>query len=183
VCSSERQRDDALVTVALQALPPSGTSVIATTAAHDPREFDAPPGSKVVRFLPHEAILERAVCVVCHGGMGIIQKALAAGVPLVVVPYGRDQYETARHIEVAGAGVRLPRRRLSPERLMQAVRTAIALRPGAERVSRAFATAGGQVAAANAIEHAAQTPPELDPQPYLTSLKDPTSNFRDGVGP
>jgi MGT family glycosyltransferase len=151
-CSTERQRDKRLLHVALEALPASGMSVIGTTAAHDPDAFHAPPGSRVVRFVAHEAILKRAACVVCHGGMGITQKALAAGVPVVVVPFGRDQLETARRVEFAGAGVRLSPRRLTPARLAQAVREAIALREGARRVSRAYAAAGGATAAADAIQ-------------------------------
>ena len=105
-----------------------------------------------MRFLPHEAVLQRAACVVCHGGMGITQKALAAEIPVVVVPCGRDQLDTARRVESAGAGVRLSPRRLTPERLADAVRTAIRLREGARRVSRAYAAAGGAGAAADAIE-------------------------------
>jgi MGT family glycosyltransferase len=151
-CSTELQYDRRLIRVALQALPPAGMSVLATAAAHDPDQFDAPPGSRVVRFLPHEAILERAACVVCHGGMGITQKALAAEVPVVVVPFGRDQLETARRVEVAKAGVRLSPRRLTPERLTDAVRTALERRAGAQRVSHAYQAAGGATAAADAIE-------------------------------
>ncbi len=90
-CSTERQHDARLVTVALAALPALGMAVVATTAAHDPGAFDAPAGSRVVSFVAHDAILERAACVVCHGGMGIVQKSLAAGVPVVVVPFGRDR--------------------------------------------------------------------------------------------
>jgi UDP:flavonoid glycosyltransferase YjiC (YdhE family) len=151
-CSTERQRDKRLLHVALEALPAAGMSVIGTSAAHDPGEFRAPSGSRVVRFVSHGAILERAVCVVCHGGMGITQKALAAEVPVVVVPCGRDQLDTARRVEVAEAGVRLSPRRLSPDRLAAAVRTAVGCRVGAQRVSRAFAAAGGPMAAAEAIE-------------------------------
>ena len=151
-CSTERQRDKRLLHVALEALPPAGISVIGTTAAHDPAAFTVPPGSRVVRFLAHDPILERAACVVCHGGMGITQKALAAGIPVVVVPFGRDQHETARRVEFAGAGVRLSPRRLTPTRLAQAVREAIELRDGARRVSRAYTAAGGAAAAADAIE-------------------------------
>jgi len=151
-CSTEHQHDRRLIRVALEALPAAGMSVIATAAAHDPDAFDAPAGSRVVRFLPHEAVLERAACVVCHGGMGITQKALAAEVPVVVVPFGRDQLETARRVEVADAGVRLLPRRLTPERLTDAVRTAFGRRAGAQRVSRAYAAAGGPAAAADAIE-------------------------------
>jgi UDP:flavonoid glycosyltransferase YjiC (YdhE family) len=84
--------------------------------------------------------------------MGITQKALAHGVPVVAVPFGRDQPEVARRVEVAHAGVRLPARKLTPERLRNAVRRAIQLRPGAERIAAAFAAAGGAVAAANELE-------------------------------
>jgi UDP:flavonoid glycosyltransferase YjiC (YdhE family) len=69
-----------------------------------------------------------------------------------VVPFGRDQLETARRVEVARAGVRLSPARLTPERLADAVRTARACRPGAQRVSRAYRLAGGAPAAADAIE-------------------------------
>ncbi|MGH2912097.1 MAG: glycosyltransferase [Solirubrobacteraceae bacterium] len=156
-CSTELQRDKGLVEVALRGLPPNGMSVIATTAAHDPDVFNAPAGSRVERFVPHDAVLERVACVVCHGGMGIAQKALAAGVPVVVVPFGRDQLETARRAEYARAGVRLPPRRLTPARLAQAVREAIPLRDGAQRVSRLFARAGGTMTAADAIEELVST--------------------------
>ena len=151
-CSTERQRDKRLLHVALEALPAAGFAVLGTSAAHDPDGFSAPPGSRVVRFLAHEAVLERAACVVCHGGMGITQKALAAEVPVVVVPCGRDQLDTARRVESAGAGVRLSPRRLTPARLANAVGTAIGLREGARHVSRAYAAAGGATAAAAAIE-------------------------------
>ena len=151
-CSTERQRDKRLLHVALQALPPAGMSVLGTTAAHDPDSFDAPAGSKVVRFVSHDEILDRAACVVCHGGLGITQKALAAEVPAVVVPFGRDQAETARRVEFAKAGVRLSPRRLNPERLLDAVHSAMQCREGAQRVSRAYTAAGGASVAADAME-------------------------------
>lgn len=50
------------------------------------------------------------------------------------------------------SGVRLTPRRLSSRRLARAVHTAIEHRAGAQRVSRAFASAGGPKAAADAIE-------------------------------
>ncbi|MGO9247427.1 MAG: glycosyltransferase [Solirubrobacteraceae bacterium] len=151
-CSTERQRDKRLLHVCLDALPAAGMSVIGTSAAHDPDQFSAPPGSRVVRFVPHEPILQRAACVVCHGGMGITQKALAAGVPVVVVPCGRDQLDTARRVQVAQAGVRISPRRLTAARLVDAVHTAIERRAGAQRVSRTYEAAGGQTAGADAIE-------------------------------
>jgi MGT family glycosyltransferase len=155
-CSTEHQRDKRLIHVALEALTAAGMSVVASTAAHDPQQFSAPPGARIVRFVSHEAILERAACVVCHGGMGITQKALAAGVPVVVVPFGRDQAETASRVVHAGAGARLSPRHLSVERLDDAVRAAMGRRAGAQRVSRLYAEAGGAAAAADAIEQLAR---------------------------
>ncbi len=64
-----------------------------------------------------------AAAVVCHGGMGIVQKAIAA------VPLGRDQPEVARRITESGAGVAVALKRLSAERLRVAVRDAMAMRP------------------------------------------------------
>jgi UDP:flavonoid glycosyltransferase YjiC (YdhE family) len=151
-CSTEMQRDKRLLHVALEALPAAGISVLGTTAAHDPAGFATAPGSKVVRFVSHDAVLGRTACVVCHGGLGITQKALAADVPVVVVPFGRDQAETARRVEFAKAGVRLTPRRLTPERLLDAVHSAMQCREGAQRVSRAYTAAGGASAAADAIE-------------------------------
>jgi UDP:flavonoid glycosyltransferase YjiC (YdhE family) len=45
--------------------------------------------------------------VITHGGHGTVMKALIAGVPLVVVPLGRDQPGNAARVVHAGAGVRL----------------------------------------------------------------------------
>ena len=100
-------------------------------------------------------VLERAACVVCHAGMGVTQKALAHGVPVVAIPFGRDQPEVARRVEIAHAGVRLPVRKLSPDRLIQLVHRAIALRPGAKRIARAFAEIDTPTVAAAALEELA----------------------------
>ncbi|MEA2459361.1 MAG: hypothetical protein QOC95_2333 [Thermoleophilaceae bacterium] len=150
--SSEFQDDSDLVSTALEALRDEPVRVVATTLDTDPSSFDAPPNARIERFVPHGPLLDRAACVVCHGGMGITQKALAHGVPVCVVPFGRDQLETARHVEVAGAGTRLPAQRLNAERLRKAVRTATSRRAGAQRMAEAFARAGGGPAAADAFE-------------------------------
>ncbi len=124
----------------------------ACPAAVDPAQLHGAANARVERFVPHTPLLARAACVVCHGGMGITQKALAAGVPVCVVPFGRDQLEVARHVEVAGAGVRLLPKNLTPARLRDAVRATRAHKSGAERVGVAFSSAGGVARAAGELE-------------------------------
>jgi MGT family glycosyltransferase len=151
-CSTEFQNDGKLVRAALEALAEEEVNIVVTTAGVDPSSFTPPPNARIERFVPHSPLLERASCVVCHGGMGITQKALSAGVPVCVVPFGRDQFDVARHVEVADAGTRLPASRLRPDRLRMAVREATEKKAGAERIASAFAPAGGPRAAVDALE-------------------------------
>ncbi len=158
-CSTEFQNDGKIIETALRGLANEEVLVVATTASIDPTSFKAPPNARIERFLPHGLLLEKAACVVCHGGMGITQKALAAGVPLVVVPFGRDQMEVARHLQEAGAGVSLPKGKLRPDRLRQAVREAMQMKAGAQRIAEAFRKSGGAAAAASAVEALHSQPP------------------------
>lgn len=149
--SSEFQDDGRLVAVALEALAKEDVTVVATLPSAVP-PARVPVNARVERFVPHGPLLERSLCAVTHGGMGVTQKALAEGVPVCAVPFGRDQREVARRVEVCGAGSRLPASRLTPKRLRAKVREAIACREGASRVASAFDAAGGARAAADAVE-------------------------------
>ena len=90
-----------------------------------------------------------------------LQRAINAEQPevlfVVAVPFGRDQPEVARRVEVAQAGVRLPVRRLAADRLRDVVRHAIELRPGAEtdrgRVRRRRRRCGRSRRARTARQH------------------------------
>lgn len=154
-CSSDFQNDGKLVEAALAGLAGEDVFVVATTAGVDPKGFASPANARIERYLPHGPILERAACVVCHAGMGITQKALAAGVPVCAVPFGRDQFEVARRVVVADAGVMLPKGRLRPRGLRRAVSEAMTKKAGAARVAEGFAAAGGAAAAADALEETA----------------------------
>ena len=150
-CSTELQNDGKLAQTTLDTLAEEDVNVLVTTAGVNPSTLAPPPNARVVKFLPHGPVLERAVCVVCHGGMGITQKALAAGVPVCVVPFGGDQ------LEVAGAGTRLPAARLRTDRLRTAIREARNKKAGAERIASAFAVAGGPRTAVDALERLARS--------------------------
>jgi MGT family glycosyltransferase len=154
--STEFQADDRLLQVALDALAGEPVMVIATSPIASRAGLRIPANARVEAFVPHGPILKFTACVVCHGGMGTTQKALAAGVPVCVVPFGRDQPEVARRVEVARAGTRLPAARLNLTRLRRAVREAMTMSEGAARIASAFAAAGGAPAAADALEKQAR---------------------------
>jgi len=156
--SSEFQNDGRLVQAALDALADEPVEVVATLPAGDPADYRIPGNARVERFVPHAPLLDRAVCAVTHGGMGATQKALARGVPVCAVPFGRDQLEVARRVEIAGAGTRLPASRLRPDRLRNKIREALTKAAGARRVAQAFAAAGGAAAAAKVFESRLFTP-------------------------
>ncbi len=178
-CSTEFQDDGKLAAVALEAFADSQYEVAVTTGAVDPAGLPSVPNAHVARFMPHRPLLERAACVVCHAGMGITQKALAAGVPVCAVPFGRDQFEVARRVVVAEAGAMLPAGRLRSARLRAAVRETIDRTAGAKRIATAFDSAGGAPAAADALEELVTT--RESPHDHDHQLED-RARHRDGVG-
>ena len=150
--SSEFQDDGRLLTTAFEALRDEDVLVVGTLPAGDAEHVAVPPNGRLETFLPHSLVLDRAACVISHGGMGATQKALAAGVPVVVVPFGRDQLEVARRAELTGAGVRLLPRKLTAERLRDAVREARGRRRAATELAARLAAAGGAPRAADELE-------------------------------
>lgn len=95
----------------------------------------------VVGSAPHRQILAEASVAVSHCGHGTTMKCLAAGVPMVCIPMGRDQNDTAARVVYHGAGVRL-----SPSASAAKIRKAVQLvldddrfRSNATRMSSAIA--------------------------------------------
>jgi UDP:flavonoid glycosyltransferase YjiC (YdhE family) len=150
--SSEKQADTDLVPIALAALANEPVHVVATVPARQPDEVTPSPNATVCRFVAHRVVLDRAVCAVTHGGMGATQQALAHGVPVCVVPFGRDQFEVAQRVEVAQCGTRLHANKLSPSQLRTKVREAMTMTDGAKRVAAGFAATGGVARGADLFE-------------------------------
>ena len=148
--SSEFQDDGRLVRTALDALADEdlrsgGNDAGNRTHRRACRRMLASSASSRTRHCSPDA-----VCAVTHGGAGATQKALASGVPVCVVPFGRDQLEVARRVEIADAGTRLPAQKLNPERLRKQIRLAMTKQDGARRVAAGYTATGGASAAADA---------------------------------
>jgi UDP:flavonoid glycosyltransferase YjiC (YdhE family) len=56
-------------------------------------------------WVAQDDVFAEAALVVCHGGSGTTFGALAAGLPLVVVPLFADQFSNGRSVAAAGAGL------------------------------------------------------------------------------
>ena len=144
--------------MAAEALRDEPVRVLVTLAdAYDRAEVTTSGNVRVERFVPHGHVLPQAAAVVCHGGMGIVGKAASAGVPTVVVPFGRDQPEIARRVTEAGAGVMLKPAHLTPQRLRDAVRQAMGMAEQARAVSRRLDPAGAPARFADAALSLAPT--------------------------
>jgi MGT family glycosyltransferase len=90
---------------ALGQLPVRG--LVTTGPAVDPAVISAPDNVTVTRWVRHADVLPHCSAVITHGGHGTVMKALIAGVPLVLVPLGRDQPDNAGRVVHADAGIRL----------------------------------------------------------------------------
>ncbi|HET8821418.1 MAG TPA: glycosyltransferase [Thermoleophilaceae bacterium] len=85
----------------------------------------APDNVRVERWVPQQAVLGHAAAAVVHGGSGSTLGAIAAGVPLVVVPLFADQPQNAARVADVGAGVAVVPDREAPEAAMSPLRDAI----------------------------------------------------------
>ena len=119
--------------------------------------FSAAGNVSVVEAAPHAAVLPHTAVVVTHGGHGTVMKALAAGVPMVVMPMGRDQPENATRVLAAGAGVRI-KRSASPEKIAAAVQEVLGdetYRTAARRLAVAIAAETAEDRSAEELEQLA----------------------------
>ena len=125
------------VAEALGTLPVRG--LVTTGPAIDAASVNSPPNVTVVPSAPHRQVLRHAAVLVTHGGHGTAMKALAAGVPMILMPHGRDQPDTAARVTARGAGITL-RRTATPQVIADAVRRLLqdtSYRQGAQRLGEA----------------------------------------------
>ena len=109
---------------------PEGSRVVVSRLAGP---MCAVPPWAVVGLGRQDELLSHADLVICGGGHGMVSKTLLAGVPLVVVPGGGDQWEIANRVVRQGSAQLV--RPLTAEALAAAVarccrRRAIARPPG-----------------------------------------------------
>jgi MGT family glycosyltransferase len=141
---------------ALGRLPVRG---LVTTGPSIPLDaIDAPANVTVVGRAPHSEVLRHASAVVTHAGHGTVIKALAAGVPVVAIPLGRDQLDNAARVAHHGAGLRL-KPKADAETIAKAIRRVIdepSFAAGARRLADAIALETAEDRAAAELEELGQ---------------------------
>jgi UDP:flavonoid glycosyltransferase YjiC (YdhE family) len=70
-------------------------------------ELYARDNSYILDSAPHREVFRDAAVVVTHGGHGTTLTALAHGVPVLVLPHGRDQGDNAARVQWHGVGLSL----------------------------------------------------------------------------
>jgi UDP:flavonoid glycosyltransferase YjiC (YdhE family) len=68
----------------------------------------APKGVTLLPSAPHDAVMKEMSLVITHGGHGTVSRALRNGLPMLLMPMGRDQNDIALRVEARGAGLTLP---------------------------------------------------------------------------
>lgn len=90
---------------ALATLPVTATLTVGPEV--DREALAPPPNVTVTGWLRHASVMARSDLVITHGGHGTVSTALAAGVPVLCVPLGRDQPFIAARVAALGAGLQL----------------------------------------------------------------------------
>ena len=83
-------------------------AVLTLGPAVDGNSVQVPDNIEVMAFADHDRLMPGAAAVIGHGGLGTVLRALAHGVPQLLLPLGRDQAFNADRVEHLGAGIRLP---------------------------------------------------------------------------
>jgi len=80
--------------------------LVTTGRGFDPARLrDVPGNVHVEAWVDQADVLPEAALVVCHGGSGTTFGALAAGLPVVVIPAFADQFANGQKVASAGAGL------------------------------------------------------------------------------
>jgi UDP:flavonoid glycosyltransferase YjiC (YdhE family) len=101
-----------------EVLPAGARLVVSQLAGPNAPQVEVPPWA-VVGLGRQDELLSHADLVICGGGHGMVSKTLLAGVPLVVVPGGGDQWEIANRVVRQGSAQLV--RPLTTESLVAAV--------------------------------------------------------------
>ncbi len=108
----------------IEALADEDVTLVVTTGGRDVAAIcvPIPANTFVAEYIPHDKLLPSVDIMVTNGGYGAVQRALAAGVPLIVAGNTEDKPEVAARVAWSGAGINLKTGTPSADDVREAVR-------------------------------------------------------------
>lgn len=113
------------------------------------------PNVRLESWIPHTELFRNTDVVITTGGAGTLVTALAAGIPLLIVPTEWDKADNAQRVVEAGAAIRISPSRCTPARLRKAVELLLTdkkYRENAQRLGRILKNLDGPARAAELVE-------------------------------
>jgi UDP:flavonoid glycosyltransferase YjiC (YdhE family) len=122
---------------------------------------DLPDDVYCLESIPHDWLFPRMAAVIHHGGAGTTGAGMRSGVPSFAVPFFGDQYFWGDRLARLGVGpLPIPRDKLTPEKLAEAIRRATTdedMKRRAADVGRRVRAEDGAANAVTAFEQEVQT--------------------------
>ncbi len=112
----------------------------------EPHECPAglPDSIFTIRYAPFYRLFPRAAAIIHQGGIGTTGQALAAGRPMLVVPWSHDQPDNAARLVRLGVARTLGRARYTAPRAAAALRSLLSDAPATDRAARLGAKVRGE---------------------------------------
>jgi sterol 3beta-glucosyltransferase len=115
----------------------------------------------MIDSIPHSWLFPRMSTVVHHGGASTTAAGLKAGIPSIIIPFFGDQPFWGQRVAELGVGSKpIPRKKLTADRLANAIREVITNEDMRQRAEKL----GKQIQAENGIESAVSIFNELEKQ-------------------
>ena len=94
--STDMQGEEAIVHGAVEALEELGLTAVVTAPGRADQLRRDHPNTRIEEFAPHDELLPTNSVFITHAGHGSVMNGLIYGVPMVLVPWSRDQPGVAR---------------------------------------------------------------------------------------
>ena len=159
--SMSPRNPEAMTQVIVQALARTQQRAIILSGWGGLRAANVPDTVFTLDSIPFSWLFPRVAAVVHHGGAGTTAAGLRAGVPSIIVPFFADQPFWGQRVMDLGVGpAPIPRKKLTAERLAQAIQTAVTDQTLRERA----ADLGAKIRAEDGIARAVAVVQQVEEQ-------------------
>ena len=143
----------------LSAIAQTGQRAVLSSGWGGLQPDTVPDSVYLIDTIPHDWLFPRMGAVVHHGGAGTTAAGLRAGVPSIIIPFFGDQGFWGDRVAKLGVGtVPIPRKKLTAERLAQAIQTVV----DDAAMQRRAVSLGAQIQAEDGIAKVVHTIEEIN---------------------